>query len=115
MTKETEATPLEALKVAELRELAEHQGVDLAGAKTKADIIAVIEESGQVPTISGTPYRVTAARLNARLSPSLTAAVASVVDQGATVQVVDVETVDGQEWVRTDTGVWHLAEHLEEV
>ena len=50
-TNTPEATALESLPVAELRKLAEKHGIDLAGAKKKADIIATIQASPDVPEI----------------------------------------------------------------
>lgn len=43
--KETETSPLENLTMAQLAEYALERGIDLAGAKKKADMISIIEAS----------------------------------------------------------------------
>lgn len=60
------------------------------------------------------PYVVTARRLNSRKTASKVGQVVDVVDRGTVVQVVETKTVAGAEWAKTDAGVWHLAEHLEQ-
>lgn len=109
----TEETPLNDLKVAELRVLAEQHGIDLGAAKSKADIVATIEASGQVPTLTGT-YRVTVARLNVRAEPSRTAPVQTVVDHGTQLHAIGEQDTDGEHWTKVDGG-WVLTEHLDQV
>ena len=48
---EIEGVPLEDHTVAELKDLAEKDGIDLGGATKKADIIAAIESSDKVPVL----------------------------------------------------------------
>lgn len=49
---EVEAVALEDLTVADLKALAEKHDIDLGGATKKADIIAAIEGSGNIPVLT---------------------------------------------------------------